>query len=148
MAAWPVGIDLTVHLPLWDNPVLQLDMHPWMKNKLMYEDKFEWTFLKLSIAVIEKEHCLDLSFSFVCNCRFYPPQFYIICFSTPSFSCWLAMCIASPIHSAYANAGINYYANVTVNHYANVTVPTCHTGGKAAYNDLSFPRFFCSRHHL
>lgn len=68
--------------------------------------------------------------------------FYI--FYTPSLHCSLALssfgslpCFTSC--GSYANAGINHYANVTVNHYANVTVPTCQTGGKAAYEDQSFP---------
>lgn len=56
--------------------------------------------------------------------------------------CFFGSLPCSPSHGAYANAGINHYGNVSVNHYANVTVPTCQTGGKAAYKDLSFLLFF------
>ncbi len=130
-----------------------------MKRKLIYEDMLKWTILKLSTAVMEEKDTSCLH-PFCLLCTFlYPLQFLlplysaIIFFYTAFFFCCLALSIfdslpCSPSCGAYANAGINHYASVTVNHYANVTVPTCQTGGQAAYKDLSFPLLFCSLYPL
>lgn len=128
-----------------------------MKSKLIHEDMIEWTVLKLSTVVMgrrkKKRHpSSSILFSLRDYC-FYPLPFLLppctLSFYTRSFYCRLASSFfgslpCSTSCGAYVNAGINHYANVTVNHYANVTVPTCQTGGKAAYKDPSFPLLICS----